>query len=155
MWTLCLRFILGPYMEYKIYVQAFTWKNNGNVSDFIYQKTDIVAPSPPEIVNLTCQPEEKLFLRWKRPAEYYNSIDLYVISYRTQEQNKFQDISIKPLPRHIETSVRVVGLSFLLLLFVDSVRGKVCAAICVHICIIYRLCLLMLVTVEPRICSWK
>lgn len=87
-------------------MQAYTWKNNGNNSDTIVQRTDIVAPSPPEIVNLTCQPEDKVYLRWKKPAEYYNSIDLYVISFKSREHYKFQEVPVKPLPMHLETSVR-------------------------------------------------
>lgn len=85
-------------------MQAYTWKNNGNNSDTIVQRTDIVAPSAPEIVNLTCHPEKKVYLRWRKPAEYYNSIDLYLISYKSRD-SKFTEIPVKPLPMHLETSV--------------------------------------------------
>lgn len=100
--------ILGPFTEYKIYVQAYTWKNNGNNSDTIVQRTDIVAPNAPEIVNLTCHPEDKVYLRWRKPTEYYNAIDLYVVSYRARDQFKFQEFSVQSLPMHQETSVRMI-----------------------------------------------
>lgn len=105
--------ILVPYTEYKIYVQAYTWKNNGVNSDTIIQRTDIVAPSAPEIVNLACHADDKVYLRWKKPTEYYNSIDLYVISYTSQEQFKFKEIPVKPLPMHLETSVSTIILLLL------------------------------------------
>lgn len=105
--------ILVPYTEYKIYVQAYTWKNNGVNSDPIIQRTDIVAPSAPEIVNLACHANDKVYLRWKKPTEYYNSIDLYVISYTSQEQFKFKEIPVKPLPMHLETSVSTIILLLL------------------------------------------
>lgn len=88
-------------------MQAYTWKNNGNNSDTIVQRTDIVAPSAPEIVNLTCHPDDKVYLRWKKPAEYFNSIDLYVISYKSREQHKSREIHTNPLPMHLESSVSI------------------------------------------------
>lgn len=73
--------ILEPYSEYKITVKAFTWKNEGEASDAVTQRTDISGPSAPIVSNLTCHNLDALYLRWKRPAEYYNTIDYYIVRY--------------------------------------------------------------------------
>lgn len=99
--------LLEPYTEYHIQVKAFTWKNDGEPSDVVIQKTDISGPSAPIIVNLTCNSQDALYLRWKRPLEYYNSIDFYIISYRIFAQNEFQEIQFNASAAHLETAVIV------------------------------------------------
>ena len=95
----------GPYSEYKISVKAFTWKNEGDACDAISQRTDISGPSPPIVVNLTCHVQDALYLRWKRPLEYYNSIDFYIISFRSVAQKEFQEIQFNASAAHLETAV--------------------------------------------------
>lgn len=87
-------------------MKAFTWKNEGNGSDIVIQRTDISGPSPPIVVNLTCQSEDALYLRWKRPLEFYNSIDFYTVSYRSVAQPEHQEIKINASSSHLETAVR-------------------------------------------------
>lgn len=99
-----------PYSEYKITVKAFTWKNEGDASEAVTQKTDISGPSPPIVVNLTCHNQDALYLRWKRPHEYYNSIDFYIISYRIVSQHDFQEIKFNASATHLETAVIFVSL---------------------------------------------
>lgn len=99
-----------PYSEYKITVKAFTWKNEGDASEAVTQKTDISGPSPPIVVNLTCHNQDALYLRWKRPLEYYNSIDFYIISYRIVSQHDFQEIKFNASATHLETAVTFVSL---------------------------------------------
>lgn len=94
-----------PYSEYKITVKAFTWKNEGEASDAVTQRTDISGPSAPIVVNLTCQNLDALYLRWKRPLEYYNSIDFYIVSFRSVAQHDFTEIKINASARHLETAV--------------------------------------------------
>lgn len=96
-----------PYSEYKITVKAFTWKNEGEASDAVTQKTDISGPSAPIVVNLTCHNLDALYLRWKRPLEYYNSIDFYIVSSRSinNGQHDFHEIKINASARHLETAV--------------------------------------------------
>lgn len=94
-----------PYSEYKITVKAFTWKNEGDASDAVTQRTDISGPSAPIVSNLTCHNLDALYLRWKRPAEYYNTIDYYIVSFRSVAQHEFQEIKINASARHLETAV--------------------------------------------------
>lgn len=96
-----------PYSEYRIYVKAFTQNNDGEASDSIIQITDISGPSPPIVVNLTCHSHDTLYLRWKRPFEYYRSIDFYTIAYRRQEQHAFQEIIINASATHLELAVMI------------------------------------------------
>lgn len=71
------------------------------------QRTDISGPSAPIVVNLTCNNLDALYLRWKRPLEYYNSIDFYIVSFRAASQHEFQEIKINASARHLETAVSV------------------------------------------------
>lgn len=98
--------VTEPYSEYKILVSAFTLNNEGNQSDPVIQRTDISGPSPPIIVNLTCSSYDALYLRWKRPLEYYNSIDFYIISFRP-EQLEFQEIQFNATATHVEIAVSI------------------------------------------------
>ncbi|KAJ9581538.1 hypothetical protein L9F63_023279 [Diploptera punctata] len=85
---------LKPHTEYKIWLKAFTWKNEGEPSEAIRHKTDISGPSAPHIVNLTCQSHDTLYLQWQRPQEYHHSIDYYIISYRDERSSNFEDVKI-------------------------------------------------------------
>lgn len=104
-------------------MKAFTWKNEGDASEAVTQKTDISGPSPPIVVNLTCHNQDALYLRWKRPLEYYNSIDFYIISYRIVSQHDFQEIKFNASATHLETAVIFIafygfGWTFLVLILV-------------------------------------
>ncbi|XP_055315021.1 tyrosine-protein phosphatase 99A isoform X1 [Sitodiplosis mosellana] len=102
---------LKPYSEYKITVKAFTWKNEGEASDAVTQRTDISGPSAPIVSNLTCHNLDALYLRWKRPAEYYNTIDYYIVSFRSVAQHEFQEIKINASARHLETAMVLPNLT--------------------------------------------
>lgn len=78
-----------PNTEYKILVIAFTLKHDGEPSDLIIQRTDVMIPSAPQIINLTCHSKDSLFVQWRRPTSYTNSLDFYMISYQKNEQNEF------------------------------------------------------------------
>jgi hypothetical protein len=71
-----------PYLEYKLWLKAFTWKHEGDPSEPIVVQTDVRGPNAPRIANLTCHNADTLFLQWHRPSIYNKSIDLYYIYYR-------------------------------------------------------------------------
>ncbi len=50
-----LVFVAEPYSEYKIWIRAYTLKNEGKPSEPLISRTDVVAPGQPIVVNLTCQ----------------------------------------------------------------------------------------------------
>lgn len=71
-----------PYLEYKLWLKAYTWKNEGDPSEPLLVRTDVRGPNAPRIANLTCHNADTLFLQWHRPSVYNRSIDLYYIYYR-------------------------------------------------------------------------
>jgi hypothetical protein len=85
---------IGPYTEYRIIVIAFTLKYDGEPSDPTIQRTDISGPSAPQIINLTCHSQDSLYLHWKRPTSFYNSIDFYMINYRENGYTSYQQIQL-------------------------------------------------------------
>jgi hypothetical protein len=93
MWTnpkLCL-FFAEPYAEYKIWIKAYTFKNEGKSSEPLIVRTDVRAPGPPIVVNLTCQNGHTLFLKWLRPTMYYRTVDVYNVHYRPEGNEDFEN----------------------------------------------------------------
>lgn len=86
-------------------MKAFTNYFEGESSDSIVQTTDISGPSPPIVVALKCYSHDTLSLRWKRPLEYYRSIDFYTIAYKREKQHAFKDIIINASANHLELAV--------------------------------------------------
>lgn len=95
----------GPFTEYKIVVVAITTRHDGNASAPLLQRTDIAAPSPPTITNLACQKDGTILLRWKRPLVFYNTIDFYIVSYKSSKMDFYRQFQINASSDHIETEV--------------------------------------------------
>jgi hypothetical protein len=95
-----------PYTEYKIIVIAFTLKYDGEPSDPVIQRTDIAGPTAPQIINLTCHSQDSIYLQWRRPASFYNSIDFYVINYKESSYSNYQQIQLNTSSSYAETAVR-------------------------------------------------
>lgn len=100
--------ISEPYTEYKIYVKA-TNGHVGEASETVTQWTDISGPSPPIVTNLTCLSMDQLSISWKRPVEYYNTIDFYMITYRNLAYHEFHDKIINTTASRSATEVRSVN----------------------------------------------
>lgn len=101
--SICL--LIGPYTEYRIIVIAFTLKYDGEPSDPVIQRTDIAGPSAPQIINLTCHSQDALYLQWRRPTTFYNSIDFYVINYKESSYTNYQQIQLNTTASFPETAV--------------------------------------------------
>lgn len=99
--------VAGPYTEYKIWVKAYTRKNEGEPSDQIIRRTDIIGPSAPTILNLTCQSHESVYVHWARPAHFWGTIDYYDIRYQKENTGIYGDITLTTEKNHIESGVRV------------------------------------------------
>lgn len=96
---------VGPYTEYKIVVVAITTRHDGNASNPLIQRTDVAAPSQPTISNLACQKDGTILLRWKRPLTFYNTIDFYIVSYKSSKWDFYRQFQINASADHIETEV--------------------------------------------------
>ncbi|KAK0168443.1 hypothetical protein PV327_002243 [Microctonus hyperodae] len=102
---------LKPMTEYKIWVKAYTWKNEGEPSGHIIQKTDVAGPSAPVILNLTCQAHDAIYIYWARPETFWNSIDYYYIKYRNDILNGYEDIEIPTSKEHINSGITIPNLT--------------------------------------------
>lgn len=99
--------VAEPYTEYKIWVKAYTRKNEGEPSDQIIRRTDITGPSAPLILNLTCQSHESIYVHWARPALFWGSIDYYYINYRRENGRYYEEIELSAEKNHLESGVCV------------------------------------------------
>lgn len=94
-----------PFTEYKIWVKAFTKKNDGLPSDPVMNTTDVAGPSEPRLLNLTCKTQETIKIEWERPAQIYNTLDYYYI-YIDGEDVINDNITI-PASRNLTNTVGV------------------------------------------------
>ena len=83
-----------PFTKYKIWLKAFTWKNEGQPSNPFEMVTDVAGPGAPIITNLTCKDEQSIFLQWEKPRKVYKTIDYYYIYFRNEEQWQFKEVGV-------------------------------------------------------------
>lgn len=76
---------LKSFTQYKIWVKAFTWKNEGESSDPIDVLTDVAGPSAPLLRNLSCVNDKTISVQWTIPTQYDRSIDFFILQHRVQE----------------------------------------------------------------------
>ena len=72
------------YTHYKIWVKAFTFKNEGQSSEPIEVLTDVTGPGAPIFRNISCVNDKTLSLEWALPITFDRSVDYFVIQYRIQ-----------------------------------------------------------------------
>ena len=84
--------ISDPFTKYKLWLKAFTWKNEGEPSDPFEVITDVSGPSGVVITNLTCRDERTLYLQWSRPPTVYNSVDKYYVYYTNDRDWTMEDV---------------------------------------------------------------
>ncbi|XP_050457004.1 tyrosine-protein phosphatase 99A isoform X3 [Cataglyphis hispanica] len=102
---------LNPNTDYKIWVKAYTRKNEGEPSDQIIRRTDITGPSAPLILNLTCQSHQSLYIQWARPVTFSGSIDYYYINYRPENGRYYEEIELSTEKNHLESGAIIPNLT--------------------------------------------
>ncbi|CAG9796102.1 unnamed protein product [Diatraea saccharalis] len=112
---------LKPFTPYKIWVRAFynfsldgvsssdLLERLSNKSEPVYVLTDVMPPSPPKILNLTCDIFKRtLYLQWRQPVEFNNSLDQYVVTLRKiPEQQPRTRLTLPTNKNDIETTISV------------------------------------------------
>jgi len=93
-----------PYTEYKIWVRAYTLKNEGKPSEPAVIRTDVVSPGAPAVVNLTCQNGHTMFLKWLRPTDFVRTVDVYHVLYRASADSNGNDV-VGPWERQVVETV--------------------------------------------------
>ncbi|CAL4083881.1 unnamed protein product [Meganyctiphanes norvegica] len=103
---------LAPDSDFKVWTKAFTQRHEGKSSSPVFVKTDISAPSAPQIVNFTCQTDSSLFLQWLTPQKVYDKVDLYYIYFRPQDSGEeFEEIIVDSLQGHQTHNFLLTNLS--------------------------------------------
>ncbi|CAB4058090.1 PTPRG [Lepeophtheirus salmonis] len=82
---------LEPYTNYKLWLKAFTWKNEGMPSESFEMLTDVQGPDFPIITNLTCKDETSIFIQWEHPLQYFKAIDFYYVWYRSEGRWEYEE----------------------------------------------------------------
>ncbi|XP_055614290.1 neuronal cell adhesion molecule-like [Uranotaenia lowii] len=101
---------LKPFTDYRLIVAAFTLKYDGEPSE-ISIRTDIAGPSAPIFFNLTCYSEDALFLAWRIPQFFSNSVHQYIVNYRNMDYTRTREIRISANASIVETSVVLQNLT--------------------------------------------
>lgn len=104
--------LLEPLTEYKIWVKAFTGKHEGLSSDPVIDTTDIGGPDPPMILNLTCQTQDTMYIKWKRPNNFFGSVDFYYLYIKLDNQI-WSNITIPTQTKHLDTAVSVFNINWI------------------------------------------
>lgn len=77
---------LNPFTWYKASVQAYSRRHLGDQSAQVKFRTDVAAPSTPEVLNVTCLGQDSIQVQFQRPDRFYNQIESYHVQYRLAEQ---------------------------------------------------------------------
>ena len=73
------------YTNYRVWLKAFTWKNEGSPSQQLSLVTDVTGPASPVITNLTCADDTSLHIEWLTPERPGHRVRLqhYTLVYST------------------------------------------------------------------------
>lgn len=74
-------------------------------SEIFTQRTDVSGPGPPRITNITCIPPNSFFVQWQKPVIFYDTIDFYYISYRSESATDFEEIAIDTSKENVDFKV--------------------------------------------------
>lgn len=96
-----------PFTLYDIFVRAFDENGNvGSQSTSVKTKTDIMGPSAPTVMILTCEDDKTAKFKWQKPDYFNNSIDYYNVSIKAKDLNISQSIPYNTNSKQVEVEVQ-------------------------------------------------
>ena len=81
-------------MSYRLWLKAFTWKNEGSPSQQLSLMTDVSGPASPFITNLTCEDARSLHLEWVSPRSQ-DRLSFYTIYYAYGDEIQTVEMEVK------------------------------------------------------------
>ena len=114
-------FFAEAYAQYKIWIKAYTVKNEGKSSEPLVQMTDVRAPGQPIVVNLTCQNGNTLFLKVRKSQKIFSYLtkgqikpkaDLLAVDSPKKQTNKNFFLPLKSKKAKKNKFIRSVFLAF-------------------------------------------
>ena len=81
-------------MSYRLWLKAFTWKNEGSPSQQLSLMTDVSGPPSPVITNLTCEDASTLHLEWILPQSQ-DRLAYYTIYYAHGNEIQTVEMEVK------------------------------------------------------------
>eukprot|EP00090_Calanus_glacialis_P013507 TRINITY_DN22191_c0_g1_i1.p1 TRINITY_DN22191_c0_g1~~TRINITY_DN22191_c0_g1_i1.p1 ORF type:complete len:1215 (-),score=130.86 TRINITY_DN22191_c0_g1_i1:761-4405(-) len=85
---------LESYMSYRLWLKAFTWKNEGSPSQQLSLMTDVSGPASPLITNLTCEDARTLHLEWVSPRSQ-DRLSFYTVYYAHGDEIQTVEMEVK------------------------------------------------------------
>lgn len=85
---------LDPFTTYKIWIVAIVDGHESDPSESILANTDVDQPSSPFLVNASCVDTGKIYVQWRKPEKFDNSVDYYKLYHRPVSEPTFKSITI-------------------------------------------------------------
>ena len=86
--------ISESYSTYRVWLKAFTWKNEGSPSQQLSLVTDVTGPASPVISNLTCADDTSLYIEWLSP-EHVERLQHYTLVYSSLDNINTLTVEVK------------------------------------------------------------
>lgn len=81
---------LQPFTWYTMHVAAYSHRYTGEPSAPIKFRTDVSAPSQPDMINVTCYSQDSILIQWQRPEKFFGQVDYYYVQYKPVESGNAQ-----------------------------------------------------------------
>jgi hypothetical protein len=96
-----------PFTTYQIWIEGIFVKSRSLASKPILANTDVNQPSPPDLLNATCFDTGSIYVEWKRPDRYDNSVDYYKLYHKPLSDPTFNSVTIQADAKENYLSVSV------------------------------------------------
>lgn len=84
-------------------------KNEGKSSEPLIITTDVRAPGPPNVANLSCQNGNTMFLKWQRPQLFHRTVDVYHVFYKKEKDAEWNEQVVETVNNTINHMVSLLA----------------------------------------------